>query len=159
MPDDTQRVVGGRLKPSKPAVSPAPAGPTSEGAPPNQWLERGVLAFGAVGTVVGVGTWLGAEFVALLAFVAGGGWALCVALMVLLARTYSQAAAAEREWDGKQREFEVRIADLRDEVAEWRTVARNDSETLRRVVEKAIVPVDGQKRPHAIRRSPDKTTD
>ena len=93
------------------------------------WITSGLSVLGALGTVVGVLGWLLRDFLILLAFVAGAGWALCISLLVLQRR-------AERE--GERRETE--IADLRLQVSEWKSVATKDSETLNAVVTRRYDP-------------------
>ena len=108
-------------------VSPHDESMSETKKPDERWVEYGLTAFGAVGTILGLGTWLGARFDILLAFVAGGGWAFVIALLVLGARTRKEI-----------NRLEIEVTDLRRQTQEWRSIALNDSTTLNNFVMRAF---------------------
>jgi hypothetical protein len=106
-----------------------------EDEPRDHWIETGLVAFGAVGTIVGIGTWFNARFDLLLAFVAGAGWALVIALLVL-----------QRRERGRRQQLLAEIQDKKEQSAELRVIAMNDSQSLNTFVARGIEP---PKRPRA----------
>jgi hypothetical protein len=95
------------------------------------WLANGLLVFGALGTVVGIGGWLTQDLTLLLAFVAGGGWLLSIPLLVIVRKTSAELSDLRHQ-------SETEVIDLRQQIAEWRTIATQDSDSLNRFVARAV---------------------
>jgi hypothetical protein len=93
----------------------------------DKWLYNSFAVFGAIGTIVGLGTWFGAKFETLVAFLAGGGWTLVIALLVMTARTRREI---ER--------LEVECEDLREQSLEWREIADRTSDTANALIRHVI---------------------
>ncbi|WEX77973.1 hypothetical protein PYH37_002817 [Sinorhizobium numidicum] len=102
------------------------------------WVKNGLLVFGALGTLVGIGGWLTQDLTLLLAFVAGAGWTLAVPLLVIVGRNSRELSDLRREIATTREASEAEARDLRQQISEWRTIATQDSESLNRFVSRAV---------------------
>ena len=107
-------------------------------SPDEGWIANGLLVFGALGTLVGIGTVLTKDLTVLLAFVAGGGWLLAIPLMVIIRRNSRELASLRQELDDLRVTSETDASDLRQQISEWRTIATQDSDSLNRFVARAV---------------------
>lgn len=104
----------------------------------NAWIKNSLLILGAVGAIIGIGTWLSADINILLAFIAGGGWFFVLSLLVLVRRSDTQILRLRDEILQLTSKKETEAQDLRQQIHEWRTIATQDSESLNRFVSKAF---------------------
>ncbi len=107
-------------------------------SPDEGWITNGLLVFGALGTLVGIGSLLTRELTVLLAFVAGGGWLLAIPLMVIIRRNSRELKSLRQELDTLRKTSETDARDLRQQISEWRTIATQDSDSLNRFVARAV---------------------
>lgn len=118
-------------------------------SPDEGWIANGLLVFGALGALVGIGSLLTRDLTVLLAFVAGGGWLLAIPLMVIIRRNSRELKTLRQELDTLRTTSETDARDLRQQISEWRTIATQDSDSLNRFVTRAI------EMPHVVpRRAP-----
>lgn len=114
------------------------------------WINNGLLVLGALGTFVGIGSWLTQDVLLLLAFVAGAGWMLAIPLLVIIRYKSNDLAQTHNELKSLREDSETEARDLRQQISEWRTIATQDSESLNRFVSRAIeMPVVQPRRPAA----------
>lgn len=109
-----------------------------EKSPDEGWITNGLLVFGALGTLVGIGSLLTKDLTVLLAFVAGGGWLLAIPLMVIIRRNSREMKNLSEELDTLRTTSETEARDLRQQISEWRTIATQDSDSLNRFVARAV---------------------
>lgn len=102
------------------------------------WITNGLLVFGALGTLVGIGSVLTKDLTVLLAFTAGGGWLLAIPLLVIIQRNSREQRQLKLDIAKLRETTETEARDLRQQISEWRTVATLDSERLNRFVAKAV---------------------
>ena len=96
----------------------------------DRWMEIGLVVFGAIGTIIGVGTWFGARFEILLAFVAGAGWAIVVPLLIILRRERLIIESMLSE-----------IQEQKSASAEIRSILAKDSDSLNTIIMRSIQTV------------------
>lgn len=102
------------------------------------WVNNGLLVLGALGTFVGIGSWLTQDALLLLAFVAGAGWMLAIPLLVIIRYKSNDLAQTQTDLKSLREASETEARDLRQQISEWRTIATQDSESLNRFVSRAI---------------------
>ena len=93
----------------------------------DKWVTHGLSVIGAFGALFGIFTYLGASPTTALAFLAGAGWALVWPLL-------SMANRSRRELE----RLEEDLHEIREQSKEWRTIAKNDSESLNIIVSRSL---------------------
>lgn len=93
----------------------------------DEWIRNGLIVLGGLGSLVAVGGFLLQDLVLLLAFVAGAGWVLSIALLVMVRRTTDELKNKETD-----------LNEYRRQVGEWKTQAQNTSDSLTRFVAHAF---------------------
>lgn len=91
-----------------------------------KWVESGIAVLGGIGTIFGLFTYIGASYELTITFVAGSGWALVVALLIMSARGRIETARLETE-----------LKDMREQSQEWRLIACNDSDSLNKIISRS----------------------
>lgn len=106
--------------------------------PDESWVKNGLLVLGALGALVGVGAVLTQDLLILLAFVAGTGWVVSIPLLVIIGRNGRELGDLRADIKTLRAASETEARDLRQQIAEWRTIATQDSDSLNRFVSRAV---------------------
>lgn len=105
---------------------------------PDKWITHGLSVIGAFGALFGLFTYLGASSTVALAFLSGVGWALILPLLIMANRSRGEIARLEAD-----------LHEIREQSHEWRTIAKNDSDSLNKVISRSLpMPAVIPRQPH-----------